>query len=271
MVPAQKRKCTSKTTVTKHPATPAGTQGTQRKRTSTEPAKIAKPAKRSCSSNTISAPTKQLHTPTASTHSGDCLITGSYDPAHMQVWPYFYYPVDLVWQQNACAALRLEHMHPPPRSRGGGANVPLTPPDPYHIRDIIPDGNCMFRSFSYVITGSQTQHMAVRKAILNHMVEIAHLLYAHHYDLFAGYSSVQQYIEKSRMSENATWGSDIEIITLSHLLNTCIFTYSTQDKNWYRFSPHAVDGTLPDDITQRAMYLRYLPGHYDVVLRTMSS
>ena len=54
----------------------------------------------------------------------------------------------------------------------------------------------MFRSFSYVITGSQTQHMAVRKAILNHMVEIAHLLYAHHYDLFAGYSSVQQYIEK---------------------------------------------------------------------------
>ena len=51
----------------------------------------------------------------------------------------------------------LEHMHPPPRGRGGGANVPLTPPDPYHIRDIIPDGNCMFRSFSYVITDSQTQ------------------------------------------------------------------------------------------------------------------
>ena len=61
VVPAKKRKCTSKTTVTKHPATPASTQGTQRKRTSTEPAKIAKPAKRSCSSNTISAPTKQLH------------------------------------------------------------------------------------------------------------------------------------------------------------------------------------------------------------------
>ena len=35
----------------------------------------------------------------------------------------------------------------------------------------------------------------------------------HGYDLFAGYSSVQQYIKKSRMSENATWDSDIEIIT----------------------------------------------------------
>ena len=132
------------------------------------------------------------------------------------------------------------------------------------------DGNCMFRSFSYVITGSQAQHMAVRQAILDHMVAISHLLYAHQYDLFAGYSSVQQYIEDTKMNQNETWGSDIEIITLSHLINTCIFTYSTQDQNWYRFSPHSVDRTLPDDITQRAMYLRYLPGHYDVVLRTLS-
>ena len=85
----------------------------------------------------------------------------------------------------------------------------------------------------------------------------------------AGYSSVQEYIERTNMNENGTWGSDIEIITLSHLINTCIFTYSTQDQNWCKFSPHSVDRTLPDDITRRAMYLRYLPGHYDVVLRTL--
>ena len=111
--------------------------------------------------------------------------------------------------------------------------------------------------------------MAVRQAILNHMIETSHLLYAHHYDLFRGYSSVQEYIEHTRMDEDATWGTDIEIMTLSHLLNTCIFTYNTHDQNWYRFSPHSVDGTLPDDITQRAIYLRFLPGHYDVVLRTL--
>ena len=55
----------------------------------------------------------------------------------------------------------------------------------------------MFRSFSNVITGSQAQHMAVRQAILDHMVAISHLLYAHQYDLFAGYSSVQQYIARA--------------------------------------------------------------------------
>ena len=180
VVPPKKRKHSSKTT---DPKTPASTQGTQHKRTSTEPAKIAKPAKKSCSSNTIRTPTKQLHTPAASTHNGDCLITGSYDPAHTQVWPYFYYPVDLEWQQNACAALGLEHVHPPPRGRGGGANVSLTPPDPYHIRDIIPDGNCMFRSFSYVITGSQNSAYGNTQSHIEHMVGIAHLLYAHHYDL----------------------------------------------------------------------------------------
>ena len=264
VVPSKKIKCSQ--TTTKQQATPVSTLGTQRKRISTVPIQTAKPAKRACTSN---APDKQLHA-TASTQNDDCLITSSFDPARTQRWPYYYYPVDLEWQKTACATLSLEHHHPPPRRRGGGANIPLTPPDHNYTKDIVGDGNCMFRSFSYVITGSQAQHMAVRQAILDHMVAIAHLLYAHQYDLFAGYSSVQQYIERTKMNQNKTWGSDIEIITLSHLINTCIFTYSTQDQNWYRFSPHSVDRTLPDDITQRAMYLRYLPGHYDVVLRTLS-
>ena len=264
VVPSKKIKCSQ--TTTKQQTIPVSTLGIHRKRTSTAPVQTAKPAKRACNS---SAPKKQLHT-TATAQNDDCLITGSFDPARTQRWPYYYYPVDLEWQKTACATLGLEHHHPPPRHRGGGANVPLTPPDHNHTKDIDGDGNCMFRSFSYVITGSQAQHMAVRQAILDHMVAISHLLYAHQYDLFAGYSSVQQYIEDTKMNQNETWGSDIEIITLSHLINTCIFTYSTQDQNWYRFSPHSVDRTLPDDITQRAMYLRYLPGHYDVVLRTLS-
>ena len=264
VVPSKKIKCSQ--TTTKQQTIPVSTLGIHRKRTSTAPVQTTKPAKRACNS---SAPNKQLHT-TASAQNDDCSITGSFDPARTQRWPYYYYPVDLEWQKTACATLGLEHHHPPSRHRGGGANVPLTPPDHNHTKDIDGDGNCMFRSFSYVITGSQAQHMAVRQAILDHMVAISHLLYAHQYDLFAGYSSVQEYIEHTKMNQNETWGSDIEIITLSHLINTCIFTYSTQDQNWYRFSPHSVDRTLPDDITQRAMYLRYLPGHYDVVLRTLS-
>ncbi len=37
----------------------------------------------------------------------------------------------------------------------------------------------MFRSFAYIKTGSEDQHMAVRAVILNHMVDIAHFLLGH--------------------------------------------------------------------------------------------
>ena len=42
------------------------------------------------------------------------------------------------------------------------------------------DGNCLFRALSYVITGSEDDHMAIRVAILNHMTSIAHLLLGVH-------------------------------------------------------------------------------------------
>ena len=95
VVQSKKIKC-SKTT-TKQQTTPVSSRGTQRKRTSTVPVQTAKPAKRACNT---SAPNKQIHT-TASTQNDDCLITGSFDPARTQRWPYNYYPVDLEWQQNA--------------------------------------------------------------------------------------------------------------------------------------------------------------------------
>ena len=65
------------------------------------------------------------------------------------------------------------------------------------------------------------------------------------------YSSVQDYIQDKGMD---IWGTDVEIVTLAHLLKTCIFIYSTDDLNWHRYSPHYVDRTLNDDIQQMSMY-----------------
>ena len=41
------------------------------------------------------------------------------------------------------------------------------------------DGNCMFRSVSYVITGSQEHHLGVRAKTLEHMETIAPLILGH--------------------------------------------------------------------------------------------
>ena len=82
------------------------------------------------------------------------------------------------------------------RLRPGGPNVDLRPPN--HIKRIRGDGNCLFRSFSYIITGSEEP---VRTAILNHMIDIAHFLLGHH--IPPQYCSVY----KIRVWTNLTFGA----------------------------------------------------------------
>ena len=93
-----------------------------------------------------------------------------YNPSDEHVWPFKFYSVDEQWQHNACTTLGVQFV----RLRPGGPNVDLRPPN--HIKRIRGDGNCLFRSFSYIITGSEEQHMAVSTAILNHKIDIAHFL-----------------------------------------------------------------------------------------------
>ena len=50
---------------------------------------------------------------------------------------------------------------------GGGADVPLRAPRSMHR--IQGDGNCLFRAFSYAITGSERQHLFLRRAIIHYM------------------------------------------------------------------------------------------------------
>ena len=186
----------------------------------------------------------------------DCVITGEASES-----PLKFYPVTIDWQQRACQQLDLQY-HAPTRVRPGGPNVPLTRPDIRSLKRIQGDGNCLFQALSYTITGSEEQHMAVRNAILDHMVTIAHFLLSHH---LLNYDSIQTYIVASGMDEEYTWGTDIEMLTLSHLLNTPIVSYSEQFGNWQRYSPHNVDRTVRDEINQMSMYLLHSHNHFTVV------
>ena len=82
-----------------------------------------------------------------------------YNPRDGQVWPFKFYSVDEQWQHNACTTLALQFVISNRLTRPGGPNVELRPPN--NIKRIRGDGNCLFRSFSYIITGSEEQHMGV--------------------------------------------------------------------------------------------------------------
>ena len=64
--------------------------------------------------------------------------------------------------------------------------------------------------------------MAVRQAILDHMVRTAHLLLFQH--IRSSHTSVQSYIASSRMDYFGIWGTETEMLTLAHMLQTDIYS-----------------------------------------------
>ena len=90
-----------------------------------------------------------------------------------RTWPFKFHSVDEQWQRGICALLGFNFE----KTNGvapGGESLPLTCPDQQEIKSIMGDGNCMFRSLFYVITGSENQHKEVRAKIVQHMKDIAH-------------------------------------------------------------------------------------------------
>ena len=72
-------------------------------------------------------------------------------------------------------------------------------------------------------------------------------------------------IRTKNMGKASVWGTDIEMLTLSHLLQTPIHLYLTDRAKWGRYSPYNVDTTLNDDVTQMSMYLWHPPAPFEVV------
>ena len=176
--------------------------------------------------------------------------------------PYKFHSVDEQWQRDMCEFMGLRFRRPNRVSRGG-PDVPIGPPDPHATKPIGGDGNCFFRSISYIITGSELQHMDVRRVIVDHMKFV---------DYYPpGYTSAEQYIQATRMDRFGTWGTDTEMVTLAHLLQTCIFSYNTEEHTWHRYTPENLDSTWQDDLTKMAMYLRHPYNHFDVVLSILQS
>ena len=88
---------------------------------------------------------------------------------------FCFYPVDSEWQQQTCQSLGLEYCRPNCFAAGGCTTV-LTHPNFQTLRCITGDGNCLFRFFTMIITGSQEHHLAVCIAILQYMQSIVHLM-----------------------------------------------------------------------------------------------
>ena len=137
---------------------------------------------------------------------------------------------------------------------------------PSKLYRILGDGNCLFRALSYAITGRQNYHSLVRQKIVQHIRHKEHALLAHMN------GSVNEYLARTGMTNQHVWGTDIEIIAASSLLETDIYVYTKIGflYKWQRFSSSILSGYPAKNIG--GLYLQNTSGvHYDIVLDVASS
>ena len=190
-------------------------------------------------------------------------------------WPeYRYHQIDETWQRNACSRMGLQFREAF-KCQNGGTNVILTSPNLATLHNVDGDGNCLFRTFSYVITGSEQQHIEVRNALVSYMLSIENCLVGYgedgNYNYLQpfGHTTVQNYIDSHGMNRPGTWGSELEMICLSHMLNTVVYSFGARNNNWEVFAYNFIDRSLTCDYTQKSIYLWFSDSHFKVVTSVM--
>ena len=174
--------------------------------------------------------------PKNSKTSNDCELTNAVGVGVTSYPNFRYYQIDECWQLQTCARLGLQFVKKFVCSVGSADTV-LTRPNLRGLKQISGDGNCLFRAISFIITGSEEQYFILRSVVISYMISMSHLLVGRRSDGHRNYvdaltttdhSSIEQYIQETAMNRDGTWGSSIEIVTLSHLLAAPIYVYDVR-------------------------------------------
>ncbi|XP_074521381.1 uncharacterized protein LOC141787082 [Halichoeres trimaculatus] len=121
---------------------------------------------------------------------------------------------------------------------------------------IAADGNCFFRAISQAVSGTQDYHRKVRLAVVKQLEsnEVEYTSF-----LRSQYSSVTEYLTKSRIKYLGSWATELEIQAAADCLGVNIFTYC-QDR-WLQYSSRNTQ------LSNNSIYLENCNGnHYETVV-----
>lgn len=126
-----------------------------------------------------------------------------------------------------------------------------------HRFQIIPDGNCLYRSISQALGHKQSYHMEIRRDIVNHMMK-----YWNRFDkLIEG--DTAEYLSTA-LQEN-TWGGYLEILAITELydVNVIIVLGGSADNREVSLTCHHFSGKKTP---RETIWLSWLSkGHYDLI------
>ena len=67
------------------------------------------------------------------------------------------------------------------------------------------------------------------------------------------------------MDKSRIWGTETEILTLAHMLQTDIYSYNTDDHKWHKYGIADLDRTVSDDVTRTSIYMHHPYNHFEIV------
>ena len=213
----------------------------------------------------------------ADTDNDACLVTAVENVHQRTEWTDLrFFPVDEEWQRQTCETLGLQFRRVF-NHQVGGPDIILTRPDCRTLRKIMGDGNCLFRSLSYIITGSEDQHFALRSAIVQHMLSIPHMFICYDSDGQPNcinlmchprhFDSVKDYIQQTQMDQKSIWGTNVEMACLVHLISSPVYCYDASQRYhiWAAYFPNDVDRSVTRDVGQKSLYIYFARDHFNVI------
>lgn len=116
------------------------------------------------------------------------------------------------------------------------------------------DGNCLFRSIVFVVSGNEEFYLYIRNIIIFFIVKSRNLIV---------YNEIlEDYFKRIKMRENGVWGIDIEIYFVVKVFNCLIFVYLK-----YGYLYEWLEFKLENKIISLVIYLYYKNfDYYDVVI-----
>lgn len=105
------------------------------------------------------------------------------------------------------------------------------------IRDVAGDGNCLFRSISDHLEGSEDSHKKYRDLAVDYLTKRKS-----HFGLFLEEDeNIDDYLKD--MSEDGTWGGHFELIALSAVLNVKFCIYLKDEEPMLVRAPSKISGS----------------------------
>ena len=117
---------------------------------------------------------------------------------------------------------------------------------PWKFEDIIKDSNCLFRCLAKLLTGSQEAYPKVRGEICRYIATNAkHKL---GWQFHTTQETPLQYLLRTHMEHGSIWGTEMEILAASAILETDIYVATECD---------LVDNSSPFQMSRRVIRCRY--------------